>query len=77
MEGVSSSFKNHKCSGTTSQVTPQGRHQHANAAGCEVGFKMVTEGPATASSSMSLSTRLRHTLDHDIFVSTEIDFIDL
>ena len=31
--GVRRSLNNLDCSGTASQVTPQGRHQHANASG--------------------------------------------
>ena len=31
--GFRRSFNDHDCSGTASQITPQGRHQHANATG--------------------------------------------
>ena len=35
--GVRRSLNNHDCSRIASQVTPQGRHQHANASGGKVG----------------------------------------
>ena len=39
--GFRRSFDGHECSGTASQVTPQGRHQHVNA---WVGFELATDG---------------------------------
>ena len=39
-----SSFKYHDCSGTASQVTPQGRRQHASASGVKVGFELTIDG---------------------------------
>ena len=41
---VCSSFNNHNCSGTASQVTPQGCQQHANATCVKVGFELSTDG---------------------------------
>ena len=36
------SFDSQDCSGTVSQVTPQGRHKHANKSGGKVGFIDIT-----------------------------------
>ena len=42
--GARRSFDNHDCLGTASQVTQQGRHQHANASGGKEGFELATDG---------------------------------
>ena len=42
--GFRCSFNHHDCSGTASQVTPQGRHQHVNASSGKVGFELATDG---------------------------------
>ena len=41
--GFGRSFHNHCCSGTASQATTQGRHQHPNASFDNVGFEMATD----------------------------------
>ena len=41
--GGCSSFNNHVCSGTVSQVTPLASHQHANTSCTKVGFELATD----------------------------------
>ena len=43
--GFRRSFNDHDCSGTASQITPQGRHQHANASGGKVEIELATVSP--------------------------------
>ena len=42
--GFRRSFKHHDCSGTASQATRPGCHQHANASGSKLVFELATDG---------------------------------